>query len=39
MIDWEYTALIIALMHEIAWAQLPTWVNLNESINAEERVA
>ena len=39
MIDWEYTALIIALVHEMAWAQLPAWVDLTESIKTERRMA
>lgn len=39
MIDWEYTARIIALVHEMAWEQLPTRVNLNESIKTDRRMA
>ncbi len=41
MIDWEYTALIIAPVHETAWEQLPTRVNRNftESIKTDRRVA
>ena len=39
MIDLEYTARIIALVHEMAWEQLPTRVNLNESIKTERRMA
>ena len=39
MIDREYTALIIALVHEMAWKQLPTRVNRNEPIKTDRRVA
>lgn len=30
MIDWEHAALVIVLAHEMAWAQLPTWMKLTE---------
>lgn len=39
MIDWEYTTRIIALVHETAWEQLPTRVNLNASIKTDRRMA
>jgi hypothetical protein len=39
MMDWECTALIIAPVHEMAWARLPAWVDHIESIESKRRAA